>query len=64
MSELFRDVLRWDKDDPLHREIMDANKEAWLARHAAEYQARLDEIKRALPWWARLYMKVGRWLRR
>lgn len=59
MSEIW-----WDKDNPLHREIMDANKEAFIARHAAEIEAQLDDIRRRLPWPLRLYLKVLEWFER
>ncbi len=53
-------MLWWDKNNPLHREIMDANKEAWIARQSIEYQNELDRIERALPWWARLYLRIAK----
>lgn len=53
--------LQWDKDDPLHREIMDANKEAFIAQQAAELQAQYDALVQKLPWWARLYIRVAGW---
>lgn len=65
------DMIRWDKDNLLHREIMDANKEAWIAREVAEYEeslaeyrAKVDAIVAALPWWARLYLRIVEWWHR
>lgn len=58
------DMIGWDKDNPLHREIIDANNEAWIRRNIAPLQAEMDRLIASLPWWVRLYMKVARWLRR
>lgn len=48
----------WDKNDPLHREIMEVNAEAWRANQLREMSDKLDAIRRSLPWWARLYLRL------
>lgn len=51
--------MKWDKDDPLHREIMELNADAWRLRQMREA---LDRLYATLPWWARAYCKVVGWL--
>ena len=54
-------MIRWDKNNPLHREIMDAAAHAWIEAESLKLQAEIDETKRSLPWWARLYLRVIGW---
>lgn len=49
-------MISWDKNDPLHREIMDVNAEAWRANQLSEINDKLNAIRRRLPWWARFFL--------
>lgn len=51
-------MIRWDKNNPLHREIMEANKEAIIRKEIARLQRELDEIERTLPRWLILLARL------
>lgn len=51
----------WRSD--LGREIAEANRRAILERQGAELQRQMDRIIAELPWWARVWVRVMRWVR-
>lgn len=54
--------MNWNDEDPLHKEIMDAAKEAFIAKNTDRLKMRHREVMATLPWYLRLYIKVEKWL--
>lgn len=46
----------WNQDDPLHKEIMEANVEAIQARELAKYRKAYKDLIASLPWYLRAYV--------
>ena len=47
-------MISWDRNNPVHREIMDCAADAFRAKEMRRLQAQVDAAVRRLPWPVRL----------